>query len=279
MTNRLPHLDTRIRTRTAVAAAVAVGLVTLAGCGAGSSDSTVSGAAGGGSAGIAKAPPAANAAEPAGSAVDAYGTQSPRSAAAHGADQALLLTERAVIRTGAIDLHSDDVADTIGKVEGVVLTSGGDIASENTETDKHGSITDAKLQVEVPVAQFQSSVDSISGYATLVSKQTSAQDVTTQVADVNSRVQSAKDSIAQLQTLYTRAHTLGQVIALERELSQREANLESLQAQQRALAAQTTMSTILVTIEQASGRGRAEAGQRPPGRASCRASARAGMRW
>jgi hypothetical protein len=79
-------------------------------------------------------------------------------------------------------------------------------------------------------------------------KQTATEDVTAKLADVNSRVESAKASIAQLRRLFDRATALGQVIRLERELSQREADLESLQAQQRSLTAQTTMSTILVAI-------------------------------
>jgi hypothetical protein len=102
--------------------------------------------------------------------------------------------------------------------------------------------------VRVPVARFDVAVGRIYDMAREHTKHTSTEDVTARLADVTSRVESAKASIQQLRQLFDRAVSLGQVIRLERELSQREADLESLQAQQRSLSAQTTMSTILVTI-------------------------------
>jgi hypothetical protein len=49
--------------------------------------------------------------------------------------------------------------------------------------------------------------------------------------------------------LFGRATKLGDIIRLESELSQREADLESLQAQERVLHDKTTMSTITMTVE------------------------------
>ncbi len=48
--------------------------------------------------------------------------------------------------------------------------------------------------------------------------------------------------------MFVRATRLGQVIALESQLAQRQADLESLLAQQQSLADQTAMSTISVDV-------------------------------
>jgi hypothetical protein len=58
-----------------------------------------------------------------------------------------------------------------------------------------------------------------------------------------------EQSIDQLRRLFGQATNLGDVITLERELSRRQADLEALQARQRALHASTTMSTFMVSVE------------------------------
>jgi hypothetical protein len=241
MTKPLPRLNIR----TVIVVSAALGLLALAGCGTGggSSDSASSGSSESNSSNDSAAGGSVKAATRSDAIVSDFEAGS---GGLTGNDP--ILTSRALIRTGAIDLQTDDIAGTIDKVQGLALTSGGDVLSENTSTDDNGDIIHSSLQIEVPVATFQQSVDEIAGYSKHVSVKTSTEDVTQQVADVDSRVRSAKASILQLRALYTRATKLGQVIDLERELSQRQANLEALQAQQRSLAAQTTMSTIMIGI-------------------------------
>jgi hypothetical protein len=162
--------------------------------------------------------------------------------------QQTVVIGQALIKTAAIDLKSDDIQGVIDKIYGLALTTGGRVDSEQTSTDGDGKVNHSRLQVKVPVAKFDESVSRIYNMARDHNKQTSTEDVTAKLADVTSRVESARASIQQLRQLFDRASSLGQIIRLERELSQREADLESLQAQERSLSAQTTMSTILVTI-------------------------------
>ena len=154
----------------------------------------------------------------------------------------------ALIKTAAIDLRSDDIQAIIDKVYGLALTTGGRVDSEQTSTDDEGTVDHSRIQLRVPVAKFDDAVSRIYNLARDHTKDTSTEDVTARLADVTSRVESARASITQLRQLFDRATGLGQIIRLERELSSREANLEALEAQQRSLAAQTAMSTILVTI-------------------------------
>ena len=55
-----------------------------------------------------------------------------------------------------------------------------------------------------------------------------------QVADVDSRLKSAQAALDSLRTLLKKADTIGQVLQVEREISDREADLESLQASRRS---------------------------------------------
>lgn len=162
------------------------------------------------------------------------------------------LTPRALIKTAAVSLQADNVDQVLQQVTDVALTSQGEITSENTSTNRKGQAVRSQIVLRVPVGEFESAVDEIANLGIRHSLTSSVEDVTAAVADINSRVRSAQDSIAQLRRLFTAAKKLGDIIALESELSQREADLEALQAQQRALADQTALSTITVSITRTS---------------------------
>ncbi len=154
-----------------------------------------------------------------------------------------------MVKTGAIALRSSDIGHVITQVYGIVGGVGGDISREDTTTDDKGKTVRSMLVLRVPVDEFDATLSDLSRLGTLVNRVRNAKDVTTEVADIDSRVRSAQRSITTLRQLFDRANRLSDIIRLESELSQRESDLESLQAQQRALRDQTTMSTITMTLE------------------------------
>jgi Domain of unknown function (DUF4349) len=160
----------------------------------------------------------------------------------------LVLGGRALIKTAEVSLRSTDVSSVRSKIDQLVARDGGYIASEDTSTDTAGAEVSSHLELAVPAADFDQALDDVKSFGKVISTSSSAQDVTARVVDVDSRVRSAHDSIAQLRLLFSRATKLGDVIALENELSEREADLEALQSQQRDLVAHTTMSTISIDV-------------------------------
>ncbi len=159
-----------------------------------------------------------------------------------------LLLDRDLIKTGSITLESDDIDQVLVQLDGIVTTQRGIVESEDTRTDDAGDVESAAVVLRIPVDRFETAVDAIAGLGLLVREETSTEDVTTKVADIDARVESAQRSIDQLRLLFSQANALGDIIRLESELSQRQADLESLQAQQRTLARQTALSTIHVSI-------------------------------
>lgn len=239
------------RTLTAVLALGLVGVLGLTACGAASQASSSS--AGSGTASV-DGPPAGRIAGPQADAAAPVGGPADRAAVdvpARGGvqEQADLQTAGSVIRTGSVALRSDAIGHVLVRVYGIVGGVGGDVSSEDTTTDDRGTVTQSILVLRVPVDTFDTTLDRVSQLGTLVNRIRSSRDVTTAVADVSSRVRSARQSISTLRRLFSRADRLGDIIRLESELAQREADLESLQAQQRALLDQTRMSTVTVTVE------------------------------
>ena len=161
------------------------------------------------------------------------------------------LTSQAQIKTAAIGLRTKSVDRVLQQIADVALVSRGQITSEDTATNRRGEAVRSRVVMRVPVDQFEPTLTKVKGLGVLHSLARSVEDVTAQVADIDSRVRSAQDSIASLRRLFSAAQKLGDIIALENELSQREADLEALQAQQRALADQTALSTITITVTKA----------------------------
>jgi hypothetical protein len=134
------------------------------------------------------------------------------------------------------------------RAETIALGAGGEVDADDRTSGRHATAT---LQLRVPPAGLTPVLGQLGRLGHEVSRQLSTTDVSEKVADVASRVGSARESIARLRTLYASAKKVADVIAIESELSTREADLESLEAQQRSLARQTAMATITLTLRTA----------------------------
>ena len=73
-------------------------------------------------------------------------------------------------------------------------------------------------------------------------------DVTVERQDLDARINALRTSIERLNALLERADEIADLIALEAEVSSRQGQLESLEAQQRYLADQVSMSTLTLEL-------------------------------
>lgn len=102
----------------------------------------------------------------------------------------------------------------------------------------------ALLLLRVPPAHLDTVLTALAGTGTVSYTTRSETNVTGQVADVASRITSAQDSLTELRGMIDKAASMDDLISLENALSTRESNLESLEAQQRALADQIQYATV-----------------------------------
>jgi hypothetical protein len=137
------------------------------------------------------------------------------------------------------------VADQANAAEAIVMGAGGEVDADDRSSGRYAQAT---MVLKVPPEQLTAVLTQLSKLGIEHGRRESTQDVTARVADVRSRVDSAQQEIARLRVLYGHASKISDVIRIESELAQREGNLESLQAQQRALAAETTTATVTLTL-------------------------------
>jgi len=163
------------------------------------------------------------------------------------------LPARDIIRTGSVALVVDDPSATRDRIVALVGTLGGYVSDEAASTlgsdvPRAEGLDEIRVVLQVPTGRFDDAVDRISSLGRVTSRAVQAQDVTGQVADVDSRVESARAALERIRALLDRANGLGTVIRLEGVLSKRQSDLEALLAQQSALAGQTQLATLEVTV-------------------------------
>jgi len=163
------------------------------------------------------------------------------------------LTTRDVIRTGSVWLVAEDPLVTRDRIVALVDTLGGYVSDESASTagsdlPRQGGLDEVRVVLQVPTGRFDEAVERLSRLGRVTSRAIQAQDVTGQVADVESRVESARTALERIRALLDRANGLGTVIRLEGVLSRRQSDLEALLAQQSALAGQTQLATLEVTV-------------------------------
>lgn len=155
-------------------------------------------------------------------------------------------TGRSIIYTASLSVRAKNIVAAANQAKLLVTGAGGYVESESESTDPVG----ADLTFKIPADGYGTVLDQLgSSLGTKLSLKQNAQDVTAQVADVNSRVKSAQATLDQFRQLLAKANTVGEVLSVEQEISSREADLESLQAQQKALGQQTQFGTIMLNLQ------------------------------
>ncbi len=232
--------------RRAVAGMAALGaaaLLVLVGCSAGGSDSGDSGG-GGSMAEVApdRAAPGIAAPEQAGSAQDSGTSAGSGTSANSAAGTKVEVAEPALIRTAELTVRVQDVPGRARSAQEMIRAAGGTIAGDSRSGRDEQARAD--LTLKVPPGRLDGTLDQLGGLGEELRRTSSTQDVTEEVADVSSRVATMQASIARVRAILSRAERIGDVVAVEGELSRRVTELESLQARQRALSGQVTMASI-----------------------------------
>ncbi|HYT11031.1 MAG TPA: DUF4349 domain-containing protein [Mycobacteriales bacterium] len=164
-----------------------------------------------------------------------------------GAKQAeqVRLEPRSLIRTAEITVRVDDVTAAAHRAQDYAGT-GGSVAGDTRSGS--GDKARADLILKVGPDRLEVVLDQLGGLGEEQQRASSTEDVTEQVADVGSRVATMRAAIARVQAILSRATRIGDVVAVEGELSRRITELESLQARQRALAGQVDLATVTLHL-------------------------------
>ncbi len=154
---------------------------------------------------------------------------------------------RQIISTANLTVEATDVPTAVESAGRIVTQLGGRVDSQKVENRTDGG-HDATIVLKVPPAHYDEALAKLSALGVQRSLEQSTQDVTGHVADLESRIATEQKSIKRIRDFMDKATTIKDLVALETELTNREATMESEQAQANVLRGQAAMGTITASL-------------------------------
>lgn len=166
--------------------------------------------------------------------------------------------DRQVVTTGTITVTVADPRAVAQQVSSWVESVGGRI-DDRAESGR-GDDASASVTVRVPSARVTATIEQLGTYGTVDDVTVGNSDVTAQATDLDARIAALRLSIDRLGSIMAGAGSSQEVIRAEEALTQRQEQLESLQAQRKAIADQVSLSTLSITLSQRTGASSVEPG-------------------
>jgi hypothetical protein len=151
--------------------------------------------------------------------------------------------EAKVIKSGSLDLHVDNVRDSVDAIEEAIVEWGGSVLYLNVS--KGSSSYYADIQVRIPAEGFDSAMESLKDVAVYTSNEWSnADDVTDAYMDLTARVNNAYAEEQAYLDLMDRAGTITEILEVTRALSGVRSDIEYMESQLNYYDTRVAFSTI-----------------------------------
>jgi hypothetical protein len=156
--------------------------------------------------------------------------------------------DRSVIITGTLYMTVEDPIAAADRAAGIVRNAGGRIDARRETAPDEGYGGSASLTMRIPSDRLDAVVDDLRELGTVDQFSTDSYDVTVEVTDLEAQISTLRASTKRIEGLLLDAKDISDIITLENELSGRQAQLQSLEARQRGLDDQVSMSTIDLSL-------------------------------
>lgn len=167
-----------------------------------------------------------------------------------GGNGALAEAERQVVTTGNIRVTVERPAATAQKLSTWVESIGGRVDNRVENSESSGEDASASVTVRVPSRQVTATIDRLKTYGKVEEVSLNNSDVTATTQDLEARIRALELSISRLEKIMTETASSAELIKAERALTQRQEQLESLEAQRKGLADQVSLSTLTIDLRQ-----------------------------
>jgi hypothetical protein len=159
-----------------------------------------------------------------------------------------LSVEPDVITTGYLSLIVEVPSTSADEITALVVESGGRISSRSDYSPIDYGSPSAYLEIRIPVGALKATVAAISERGDVQESSINTYDVSLQKLDLDARISVLESAIERLGILLEQAENTSDLIATESALSDRQAELDSLNSQREYLSDQTLFATISVNL-------------------------------
>lgn len=159
---------------------------------------------------------------------------------------------RMIARDATLSVEVEDVGPGSSRVRAAAAAADGYVVQEEVhpgdEEDDRGYAT---IVISVPTAKLDQALGQLEEIGEVTERGMTSLDVTADYVDTSARIATLEVSVERTRALMDQATSIEDVVALERELSSREADLDALKAHAAALEGDVSRSTVTVSLTQA----------------------------
>ncbi len=154
--------------------------------------------------------------------------------------------DRAIVVEGWMSVTVDDVAVASADAQRITAASGGRV--EGRDESAGGDQGWSTLHLRVPAEALDGVMGELRELGDVDRMTTTSSDVTDAVRDVDARTRALEETLERLQSFQSQTSTVGDLLEIEREVSDRQAELEKLRAEQADLDDRVQFSALTVEL-------------------------------
>lgn len=156
--------------------------------------------------------------------------------------------DRQVITTGYVTVTVKNPTDAAADAVRITEGAGGRIDGRSETAPVNGNKGSATLVLRIPADTLTATLDKLRALGEVQEVSLNATDVTMQVQDLDARITAMRASVDRLLTLLATAKDTDTLITLETAISDRQAQLESMESELRYTKDQVSMSSVTLNL-------------------------------
>lgn len=153
-----------------------------------------------------------------------------------------------IITTVQLTVTVDKPIEAADEAARIADRAGGTVADRSERAASEDEPGSAQLTLRIPSSKVTATLEELKELGIARDTAINSTDVTAQSEDLDARITALRTSVDRLLDLMARADSTDALIAIESALSERQANLESLEAQKRNLDDQVALSTVTLYL-------------------------------
>jgi hypothetical protein len=156
--------------------------------------------------------------------------------------------DRQVIVTGWMTVTVDEPLDAASEAARIAESVGGRVDGRQETAPVDGDRGSATLTLRLPADTLNDTLEKLKALGTVQEVSLNSSDVTMVTQDLDARIDALRASIDRLLALMSTATDTESLITLETAISDRQAQLESLEAERRYYSDQVSLSTLTLNL-------------------------------
>jgi len=176
--------------------------------------------------------------------------QPPSQAAASHTTGARVSLSTQIARVGEVNLLVPNLDKALQVVAVLIHQQSGDLVSLDDQNPEESRFhRTAQMEIRVPERRFDATMTALSQVGKARGRTISAEDLSSQIVDSAARLRNLRRTEGDISKIMDRAGSIGQVLEAENQLSSTREQIETLQAELKAMQTRVRYSTIKVTME------------------------------